>query len=186
MSLKVRTIDKHQHRLPEIDLDLEPFAEVNYGLQLDHSMLMSKLNNSKNLIEVSMLSKLDEDYKLLANREAAYDHFLEVPDKGIPLKRKDISFVFWFFVPEDFSLSSPRFMTFLQGDIGIGGYFVITKGEPSLTRQDRGWLRRNDGRVRGLQLDDRRLCGGLEQLRADGAVVRHEVVGAGHAAATSA
>ncbi len=134
MSLKVHVLDASHKKLSKIEIDADLSAEVQYssqtkaeeGLLLSSKVNASKMNKSRNYGENTAI-KIDDDGKQRV-REISSGHFLEVPDKGLTLKRKDVTFAFWFYVPHEFFSQPPRFMTFLQGHIGIGGYFVITKG----------------------------------------------------------
>lgn len=133
MSLKVHTIDRYCKKLPPINLNPEnqpKKAEEDFTYNLkDQSLLFgSKLNTTRGHIDTSYL-QVKEEAQIRLEREEAFDHFLEVPDNGVILRRKDATFTFWFLVPADFSKTPGRFMTFLQGHVEIGGYFVITKGK---------------------------------------------------------
>lgn len=55
-----------------------------------------------------------------------YRHMLELPDDGMSLTNKDLTFSFWFNVPQINNIKK-KFMTFLQGHIGIGGLFVVAR-----------------------------------------------------------
>lgn len=133
MSLKVHTIDRHHRRLPPLQLgqesDSKQAAEApTYAWkEQDIFAYVSKLNSTRGYNDTTQMLGREETQPKL-EREEAFDHFLEVPDDGLVLKRKDVTFSFWFLVPEDYYKSPPRFMTFLQGHIEVGGYFVITKG----------------------------------------------------------
>ena len=129
MSLKVRTIDQFYHKKHNIHIDISPFQDCTYFIEPTDIIYTNRLNTSINPIADPNLNFNSVETENLYPGEKTYGHFLEVPDPGICLKRKDISINFWFHVPSDFDRTSSKFMTFLQGHTAFGGHFIVTKGK---------------------------------------------------------